>query len=79
MLLVMDYIMWLILGIFIYFAIGYIFVCLSGANEDKFWDQIKVMLFWPILWITLIVCYIVFAYIEMRNHIKKKNHGSKIY
>ena len=41
----MDYIMWLLLGIFIYLAIGYIFVCLSGANEDEFWEQVKVMLF----------------------------------
>lgn len=66
--------MWLLLGIFIYLAIGYIFVCLSGANEDEFWDQIKVMLFWPILWLMLVICYIVFAYIEIRNRIKKKKY-----
>lgn len=66
--------MWLLLGIFIYLAIGYIFVCLSGANEDEFWDQIKVMLFWPILWLMLVICYIVFAYIEIRNCIKKKKY-----
>ena len=71
--------MWLLLGIFIYLAIGYIFVCLADANEDKFWEQIKVILFWPILWITLVVCCIVFGYIEIRNRIKKKNHGSKIH
>ena len=71
--------MWLLLGIFIYLAIGYIFVCLADANEDKFWEQIKVILFWPILWITLVVCCIVFGYIEIRNRIKKKNHESKIY
>ena len=66
----MDYIMWLILGIFIYLAIGYIFVCLSGANEDEFWEQVKVMLFWPILWLMLAVCYIVFMFIG-RSNIKK--------
>ena len=66
----MDYIMWLLLGIFIYLAIGYIFVCLSGANEDEFWEQVKVMLFWPILWLMLVVCYIVFMFIG-RSNIKK--------
>lgn len=71
--------MWLLLGIVIYLAIGYIFVCLSGANEDEIWNQIKVILFWPILWLILTVCYIVFVYIEIRNRIKNKNHGSKFY
>ena len=66
----MDYIMWLLTGIFIYLAIGYIFVCLSGANEDEFWEQVKVMLFWPILWLMLAVCYIVFMFIG-RSNIKK--------
>lgn len=66
--------MWLILGIFTYLAIGYIFVCLAGANEDGFWDQIKIMLFWPMLWIMLVICYIVFSYIEIRNRIKKKKY-----
>lgn len=75
----MDFTMWLLIGIFTYLAIGYIFVCLAGANEDRFWEQIKVMLFWPMLWIILIICCIVFAYIEMRNHIKKKNYENKIY
>ena len=74
----MDFTMWLLIGIFTYLAIGYIFVCLAGANEDALWEQIKVILFWPILWITLIVCCIVFAYIEIRNRIKKKKHGSKV-
>lgn len=68
----MDYIMWLLIGIFIYLAIGYIFICLSGTNEDGFWDQVKVILFWPILWIMLAVCYIVFVFIG-RSNIKKKN------
>lgn len=70
--------MWLLLGIFVYLAIGYIFVCLSGANEDKFWEQIKVMLFWPILVIIFGICCIVFGYIEIRNRVKKKKYGSKV-
>jgi predicted permease len=60
------------IGIALYLAIGYIFVCLADANEDGFWDQVKVILFWPILWITLIACCIVFTFIGIRNHIKKK-------
>lgn len=70
----MDYIMWLLLGIFTYLAIGYIFVCLADANEDEFWDQVKVILFWPMLWIMLAVCYIVFIFIVIRNRIKRKNY-----
>lgn len=75
----MDYIMWLILGIFIYLAIGYIFVGLIDVYEEGFWEYIKVMIFWPTICIAFVVCCIVFAYIEIRNSIKKKNHGSKIY
>ena len=75
----MDFTMWLLIGIFTYLAIGYIFVCLAGANEDGFWEQIKVILFWPMLWIILIICCIAFACIEMRNHIKKENYENKIY
>lgn len=67
--------MWLILGIFTYLAIGYIFVCSMYVYEEGFWEQIKVILFWPMLWIMLIVCYIVFIFIEIRNRIKKKNYG----
>lgn len=70
----MDYIMWLLIGIALYLAIGYIFVCLANANEDEFWAQVKVMLLWPILWIMLAVCYIVFTFIgrsSIKNNIKK--------
>jgi ABC-type antimicrobial peptide transport system permease subunit len=70
----MNFTMWLILGIFTYLAIGYIFVCLADANEDGFWNQVKVILFWPILWIMLAVCYIVFIFIVIRNRIKRKNY-----
>lgn len=68
----MDFTMWLLIGIFTYLAIGYIFVLWAGAYEDSLWDQIKVMLFWPMLWIALVVCYIVFAFIG-RSNIKKKH------
>lgn len=68
----MDAILWTLIVIFIYLAIGYIFVCLADANEDGFWEQVKVILFWPILWIMLAVCYIVFLFIG-RSNIKKKN------
>lgn len=66
--------MWLLLGIFIYLVIGYIFVCLMEMYEEGFWEQVKVMLFWPILCILFVVCCIVFAYIEIRNYIKKKKY-----
>ena len=75
----MDYIMWLILGIFIYLAIGYAFVWLIYVHEEGIWEQIKVMLFWPTICITLVACCIVFTFIGIRNRIKKKNHESKIY
>lgn len=68
----MDAIMWTLIGIALYLAIGYIFVCLADANEDVFLDQIKVMLFWPTICITLVACCIVFTFISIRNRIKKK-------
>lgn len=70
----MDYIMWVLIGIFIYLVIGYIFVLLSGAYEDRFRDKLKIMLLWPILEIILIICYIVFAFVgrsSIKNAIKK--------
>lgn len=74
----MNFTMWLLLGIVIYLAIGYVFVCSMYVYEEGFWEQVKVMLFWPILVILVGICCIVFGYIEIRNRIKKKNHGSKI-
>jgi hypothetical protein len=71
----MDYIMWTIIGIALYLAIGYIFVCSMYVYEEGFWEQIKVMLFWPILLILFSICCIVFIFIEIRNRIKKKNYG----
>lgn len=63
--------MWLLLGIYVYLTIGYISVCLADALEDRFCDQVKIILFWPILWIALVVCFIVFTFIG-RSNIKKK-------
>lgn len=61
--------MWLLLGIFIYLAIGYVFVWLIDAYEDGFWEYIKIMIFWPTIFIAFVVCCIVFGYIEIRNRI----------
>ena len=47
----MDYIMWLLIGIYLYLAIRYIFRYLTGAYVDGFWLQATVMLLWPILMI----------------------------
>ena len=66
----MDYIMWLLIEIFIYLAIGYIFIYLTGAYEDGFWEQFKVGLLWPILVIIFGICFIVFTFIG-RSSIKK--------
>lgn len=60
----------LAIGIFIYLAIGYLFVYLTGSCEDGFWEQVKIILLWPLIVITLVLCYIVFAYIG-RSNIKK--------
>ena len=70
----MDYIMWTIIGIALYLAIGYIFVCSMYVYEEGFWEQVKVMLLWPILVILFCICCIVFGYIEIRNRIKKKKY-----
>ena len=75
----MDYTLWLLIGIFIYLAIGYMFVWLIYVYEEGIWEQIKVMIFWPTICIAFIVCCIVFVYIEIRNRIKKKNYENKIY
>ena len=65
-----DYIMWSLIGIFIYLAIGRIFVYLTGAYEDGFWLQVACMLLWPILVIIFGICFIVFTFIG-RSSIKK--------
>jgi hypothetical protein len=69
----MDYIMWLLIEIFIYLAIGYIFIYLTGAYEDGFWEEFKIMFLWPILVIILGICCIVFTFIG-RSSIKSKKY-----
>jgi hypothetical protein len=66
-----DYIMWSLIGIFIYLAIGYIFICLTGAYEDGFWEEFKVGLFWPILVIIFCICCIYFGWKELYKKSKK--------
>lgn len=66
----MDYIIWLLIGIYIYLAIGYIFVCLMEMYEEGFWEQVKVMLFWPILVILFCICCIYFCCEELYKKVK---------
>lgn len=61
----MDATMWTLTGIFIYLAIGYIFVLLFEAYEQGFWEQVALMLLWPVLVIIFIICCIVFAFISI--------------
>lgn len=75
----MNAIMWTFIGIALYLVIGYIFVCSMYVYEEGIWEQVKVMLFWPILLILFSICCIVFIFIEIRNRIKKKKYESKIY
>ena len=70
----MDYIMWLLIGIFIYLAIGYIFICLTGAYEDGFWAELKVMVFWPILVIIFCICCIYFGWKELYKKVKQYDY-----
>lgn len=74
----MDVIMWTLIGIALYLAIGYIFVCSMYVYEEGFWEQIKVMLFWPILVILVGICCIVFIFIGISSRIKKRKYGNKI-
>ena len=67
----MDCIIWLLIGIFIYLAIGYTFVYLADADEDGIWEQVKVMLFWPILVILFCICCIYFCCEELYKKVKK--------
>lgn len=71
----MDYIMWLLIGILIYSAIGETFIYLTGAYEDEFWLQVICMLLWPILVIIFVICCIYFCweelYKKLHNNMKK--------
>jgi preprotein translocase subunit SecG len=66
-----DYIMWLLVGIFTYLAIGYIFVLSMEMYENGFWEQVSVMLLWPILVILFCICCIYFGCKEMYKKVKK--------
>jgi preprotein translocase subunit SecG len=68
----MNTIMWVLVGIFLYLAIGYIFVCLMEMYENGFWEQVSVMLLWPILVILFCICCIYFGWKEMYKKVIKK-------
>ena len=67
----MDTIMWVLVGIFLYLAIGYIFVCLMEMYENGFWEQVSVMLLWSILVIIFCICCIYFCCEELYKKVKK--------
>ena len=73
----MDYIMWSLIGIYIYLVIGYIFIFLTGADEDRFWEQFKVGFFWPILVIVFVICCIYFGYKELYKKVKSKKYEQR--
>lgn len=64
--------MWWIIGVFIYLAIGYIFVLWTGAYEDGFWMYVVTMLVWPILAIAFVICFIYFGWKELYKKCIKK-------
>ena len=67
----MDAIMWTLTGIFIYLAIGYIFVLYFEAYEHGFWVEIRTMLFWFPLIVIFVVCLIYFGCKEIYERLKK--------
>ena len=67
----MNIIMWVLVGIFIYLAIGYIFICLMDMYECGFWEQVSIMLLWPILVIVFGICCIYFGWKELYERVKK--------
>ena len=67
----MDYIIWLLIGIILYLAIGYTFVCLMDMYENGFWEQVSVMLLWSILVILFCICCIYFGCEELYKKVKK--------
>jgi cytochrome c oxidase subunit IV len=66
----MDAIMWTLIGIFIYLAIGYIFVLSMDMYEKGFWEQVALMLLWPILVIIFCICCIYFGCRELYRKLK---------
>ncbi len=68
--------MWIIIGIFLYLAIGYIFTYLTGVYEEVFWEQVAVMILWPILVIIFCICCIYFGWEELYKKVKKYGKNS---
>ena len=69
-----DYIMWLLIGFLIYWAIGYIFIYLTSAYEEGFWAELSVILSWPLLVIIFCICCIYFGWKEMYKKVKKYDY-----
>jgi RsiW-degrading membrane proteinase PrsW (M82 family) len=70
----MDAIMWLLTGIFIYLAIGYIFVLSMEMDENGFWEQVALMFLWSILVILFCICCIYFGCEELYKKVKKYDY-----
>jgi hypothetical protein len=68
----MDFIMWLLTGISIYWVIGYMFICLTSAHENGFWAELTVVLLWPLLVIIFCICCIYFGWEKLYKMYFKK-------
>lgn len=66
----MNTIIWVLVGIFLYLAIGYIFVCLMEMYENGFWEQVALMLLWPMLVIIFCIWFIYFGFKELYKKVK---------
>ena len=65
--------MWTLTGIFIYLAIGYIFVLWFEAYEDGVWVEIRTMLFWFPFIVIVAIVIIYFGWKELyRKYFKKE-------
>ena len=73
----MDAIMWTLIGIFIYLAIGYMFVLYFEAYEDGFWAELRTMLFWLPLVAIFAICCIYFGCEELYKKVKIKKYEQR--
>ena len=62
--------MWTIIGILLYLYVGYIFVLLMDMYEHGFWEQVAIMLLWPVLVILFCICCIFFSCNELYKRVK---------
>lgn len=69
----MDCIMWTLIGIFIYLAIGYMFVVYFESYEDGFWVELRTMLFWFPLIVIFVIVIIYFGWKELYEKYFKKD------